>query len=96
MRVLRSIPQITFGTMKVGPFDAGSTVDLPIELAEELEKLGWVEREELVLLFFKEDVKAFVGVDGRVYGPFKRGDVANIPKENADALVEHDVVQIAT
>ena len=30
-----------------------------------------------------------VGVDGRMYGPFTPGEVANLPEENAEILVKH-------
>ncbi len=35
---------------------------------------------------FIEDVEEFVGIDLKKYGPFKKGDKAKIPKENAQLL----------
>ena len=37
---------------------------------------------------FKNDVEEFVGIDLNKYGPFKKGDVANIPKDNAKLLIK--------
>jgi len=37
---------------------------------------------------FKEDVEEFVGTDLKKYGPFKKGDVANIPKDNVKLLIK--------
>jgi len=37
---------------------------------------------------FKDDVEEFVGIDLNKYGPFKKGDVANIPKDNAKLLIK--------
>ncbi len=36
---------------------------------------------------FTDDVEEFVGIDLNKYGPFKKGDTANIPKDNADLLI---------
>jgi hypothetical protein len=97
MRVLRNIPQITFGSTKIGPLKKDSVVELPLEVAEKLEELKWAERiDDLAMVIFMDDVKEFVGVDGRIYGPFKKGDIANLPKENVDALAEHEVVQVVS
>lgn len=30
-----------------------------------------------------------VGVDGKIYGPFGAGDIANLPAENAELLIKH-------
>jgi len=37
---------------------------------------------------FKDDVEEFVGVDLIKYGPFKKGDVAEIPKDNVKLLIK--------
>jgi len=43
--------------------------------------------EKFVLVKFLSDVSGFLGPDGRtIYGPYKRGDVAYIPRECADVL----------
>ena len=43
---------------------------------------------ELVLVRFLQDVPVIAGVDLKEYGPFKKEDIANLPKENADSLVK--------
>ena len=52
-----------------------------------LEKSEIVE-EKIKLLIFKEDVPEFVGVDMKTYGPFRKGDIAKLPEENAELLIE--------
>ncbi|MEM0217832.1 MAG: hypothetical protein QXM73_03660 [Candidatus Nezhaarchaeales archaeon] len=39
-----------------------------------------------VKVVFLKDVGAFVGSDGKIYGPYKSGDEAVIPEDNAEAL----------
>ena len=33
---------------------------------------------------FTEDVPEFAGIDSKNYGPYKKGEKAKIPKENAE------------
>ncbi|MBS3071332.1 DNA replication complex GINS family protein [Candidatus Pacearchaeota archaeon] len=40
------------------------------------------------LLFFKEDVAEFVGLNGEKTGPFKKGQKVSVPKEIAKILIE--------
>ena len=68
---------------------------------KELEKeIPRVERREevrgipLVLVTFKSQVPAFVGVDLAIYGPFSEGDVAHIPEENARILARRGLVEV--
>jgi len=44
------------------------------------------EPSEKVLVRFVQDVPVIAGVDLKEYGPFKKEDIATLPKENADAL----------
>ena len=46
------------------------------------------------MLVFKEDVPEFLGVDLRKYGPFKKGDIAKIPEENAKILIESGKAEV--
>jgi len=48
---------------------------------------------ELVLVRFLQDVPPIVGVDLKTYGPFKKEDVANLPRENAEALVKQGLAK---
>jgi DNA replication initiation complex subunit (GINS family) len=52
-------------------------------IAAEVETLKVEQR-----LFVLKDVDEFVGLDGKAYGPFKNGDVVDIPHEEADMLVK--------
>ncbi|HDD71422.1 MAG TPA: DNA replication complex GINS family protein [Candidatus Aenigmarchaeota archaeon] len=42
---------------------------------------------------FKADVPEFVGIDGEVYGPFKEGEEAEIPPENARVLTQKGLAE---
>ncbi|MHA2407605.1 MAG: DNA replication complex subunit Gins51 [Candidatus Ranarchaeia archaeon] len=42
---------------------------------------------------FKTDLPQIIGVDSKTYGPFKKEDVATLPKENALPLIKRDAVQ---
>jgi len=42
---------------------------------------------------FLEQLPEFVGIDMNSYGPFRKGDVANLPEENAKLLVEKRVAR---
>lgn len=56
----------------------------------QIEKRREVE-SKLKLVRLLTDTPSFIGVDLRVYGPFKREDIASIPEENANILVEQGV-----
>jgi DNA replication factor GINS len=44
-------------------------------------------KESFETVTFKEDVEEFMGINLKKYGPYKKGDKAKIPKENADLLI---------
>jgi len=46
------------------------------------------KEEDFEKIKFTDDVEEFVGTDLKKYGPFKKGDKAKIPKENAQLLVK--------
>ncbi|MFQ6077404.1 MAG: hypothetical protein ACE5Z5_14960, partial [Candidatus Bathyarchaeia archaeon] len=48
---------------------------------------------KMKLVRFLESVPAYVGVDGEEYGPFERGEVANIPEEDAARFIEEGVAE---
>jgi len=54
---------------------------------------GEVKKEIDILVVFKQDFPAFVGIDGQTYGPFKKGDIARLPDENRKILVSKGVVE---
>jgi len=49
-------------------------------------KSGEETRNELII--FKEDVGEFLGIEGEKLGPFKKKQIANLPKEIAKILIE--------
>jgi len=56
-----------------------------------LEKIiGRIKQKKLLIMFIKP-MEQFVGVDMYKYGPFKVGDLANLPFENALSLVNNKI-----
>jgi len=51
-------------------------------------------RSNLAQVMFIKPAPSIVGEDLRIYGPFKRGDVALIPRANAEALERKGVVEV--
>jgi DNA replication initiation complex subunit (GINS family) len=43
---------------------------------------------QLVVVRFLQDIPEIVGVDLRMYGPYKKEDVGSLPKQNALALIK--------
>lgn len=50
-----------------------------------------VEKVEKVKIRFLKDMPAIVGADFKVYGPFVKGDVAELPKVNTDIIVKQEI-----
>ncbi len=40
------------------------------------------------MITFKENVEAFLGLDGEMVGPFEKGQIANLPKQIAKILID--------
>lgn len=57
---------------------------------------GKIEEKDLKNLFvrFKEEVPAFLDGNNHELGPFKKGDVANLPKEIAEILLDDNKIAI--
>lgn len=52
----------------------------------------WSYEDEYKFVIFDEDFDdRFVGLDGRVYGPFRRGKVVRVPVEQAWVLIDRGV-----
>lgn len=47
-----------------------------------------VEKNKLIL--FKQDTEEFLGINGEMLGPYKKGDLANLPIEIVKILVESE------
>lgn len=72
--------------------------DKIVRLVEErrnktLSKILLGERKVKKLIVFEEDVPQFVGVDEKIYGPFKKGDIASLPEENMKLLIEQGLAR---
>lgn len=52
-----------------------------------------LKKERKKKIRFKEDIVEFVGIDGKTYGPFKKGEEAEIPVENFEVLVKRGLVE---
>jgi len=46
---------------------------------------------ELMKIRFLKDMPAIVGADFKVYGPFAKGDVVELPNVNADVIVKQEI-----
>jgi DNA replication factor GINS len=53
---------------------------------------GKPEKRRIVALL--EDMPEFVAINMKIYGPYRKGDVATIPEENAKLLVEKGIARI--
>jgi len=62
-------------------------------MIEEEEKTVWDFLVKKVKVKFLENVPEFVGVDLKDYGPFFKGDVAEIPFENAKIFLERGMAE---
>ncbi len=56
---------------------------------------GKKEQDKNVLILFKKDVDAFLGLEGNKMGPFSSGEMANLPEEIAKILVEDGKAEFA-
>jgi len=56
------------------------SLDQPLQASSKLDETG------LIVVRILEDLPEIVGVDLRIYGPFKKEDVVSLPEPNARAL----------
>lgn len=49
--------------------------------------------ETRLMIVFKEDTPEFVGIDEQTYGPFKKGDTAQLPEENMKIFLERGIAE---
>lgn len=52
-----------------------------------------IEDVKKVKVRFLAQLPAFIGIDMVHYGPFKEGDMAEVPKENAQVLVYEEAAE---
>ena len=48
----------------------------------------WTFLTKKVKVKFLEYVPRFIGIDEEEYGPFEKGEIAEIPEDNAKLLIE--------
>jgi DNA replication factor GINS len=51
------------------------------------------EPEKMIAVAILEDIPEFVGTDLKNYGPFKKGDIATIPEENAKLFIQKNMAK---
>jgi len=64
-----------------------------IEEDEEKERKTEFEVEYTIVRLIEDVNERITGLDGHFYGPFKKGDIAIIPKENAMGLTRHKIAE---
>jgi DNA replication factor GINS len=52
------------------------------------------EKTEMLAVAFLSNLPEFVGVDMAVYGPYKAGDIATVPADNAKVIAEKGAGEI--
>jgi len=52
------------------------------------------DAEKFVVIRFLQDIPEIVGIDLRIYGPFKKEDVASVPSTNATALIGQGAAKV--
>lgn len=56
---------------------------------EKIEHVSQPEaRTELTVVRFLQEIPEIVGVDLKIYGPYKKEDVGSLPRQNAQALIK--------
>jgi len=63
------------------------------EVVKEVNAREETNIEYIVVRFSKEVKNEIVGVDGSIYGPFKKEDICKLPKENANGFIAHDIAE---
>lgn len=60
------------------------------------EKLNGKDKDDSknLMVVFKEPVEQFAGLNGETMGGFEKGQIANIPKEIAQILIEDDKAEV--
>jgi DNA replication factor GINS len=46
------------------------------------------KQSDYVKVEFLEDVEEFIGIDLKKFGPYNKGDMALIPKDNAELFIK--------
>ncbi len=62
---------------------------------EEPKRLEVETKDGYRLLRITEEVDRFVGTDGNEYGPLKKGDIATLPEDVSDLLIDKDIAKLS-
>ena len=85
---MRALKRMASGTLNEAPDDEIRAIK------GEKEEIKVEKRRSLAQVMFIKSAPSIVGEDLKVYGPFKAGDVALIPRANAEALEKKGVVEV--
>ncbi|MGB9748588.1 MAG: hypothetical protein ACP5H9_02680 [Candidatus Woesearchaeota archaeon] len=64
------------------------------ELKEEKEEAKAESPDKQVIVRFLASIPKFVGLDGRIYGPFSEEEITTLPKSIANVLLEKERVEL--
>jgi len=66
------------------------STNMESKIAENNQMLKKNQDEEYILIRFTKNIPALVGKDLKVYGPFQKEDIAQLPIQNASILIEEN------
>ena len=52
------------------------------------------QREDMETVAILEEVPRFVGINMKTYGPFKKGDIARVPRDNSQLLISKGLARL--
>ncbi|MGO9644431.1 MAG: hypothetical protein ACLPY5_06750 [Candidatus Bathyarchaeia archaeon] len=91
----------------INPTDLTEEENLLVEAIKEPESISYLNQgtfptsgkpadteEKFVVIRFLQDIPEIVGIDLRIYGPFKKEDVASVPSTNATALIGQGAAKV--
>ena len=90
----------------INPTDLTEEEDSLVEAIKEPESISYLNQgtlpssdkptdaEKFVVIRFLQDIPEIVGIDLRIYGPFKKEDVASVPSTNATALIGQGAAKV--
>jgi DNA replication initiation complex subunit (GINS family) len=52
------------------------------------------QREEAETVAILDEVPRFVGINMKTYGPFKKGDIARVPRDNSQLLISKGLARL--
>jgi len=84
-----NVNQINSNSIPIIETDEIST-NMESKIAENNQMLKKNQDEEYILIRFTKNIPALVGKDLKVYGPFQKEDIAQLPIQNASILIEEN------